>query len=147
MFKELVFELFWNHDSLSRAEIIKALPNGGSDASVKRALQQLVKEEKLVVSGAGRTTRYHLSSRGRLLSTINLDTYYIRDIDERHVMTNFNFELLTSVLPGADLFTPAERERLLFLQAEFSPNISQLSEAARHKEMTRLGIDLSWKSS
>lgn len=147
MLKELVFELFWSHDSLSRAEIMEALPNGGSDASVKRALLQLVKEEKLVVSGAGRTTRYRLSSRGRLLSDINLDTYYSRDIDERHIMANYNFELLTSILPGADLFAPAERECLLSLQAKFSSNISQLSEAARHKEMTRLGIDLSWKSS
>lgn len=106
MLKELVFELFWSHDSLSRAEIMEALPNGGSDASVKRALLQLVKEEKLVVSGAGRTTRYRLSSRGRLLSDINLDTYYSRDIDERHIMANYNFELLTSILPGADLFAP-----------------------------------------
>lgn len=147
MLKEQIFELFWSHDSLSRAEIIAALPSGGSDASVKRALQQLVKEEKLIISGAGRTTRYRLSPHGRLLSSINLDTYYSRETDERHIITNFNFELLTSVLPGTVLFTPEEQERLLSLQAEFCSNISQLSDAARHKEMTRLGIDLSWKSS
>lgn len=112
MLKEQIFELFRSYDSLSRAEIIAVLPNGGSDASVKRALQQLVKEERLIISGAGRTTRYRLSPQGRLLSTINLDTYYSRDIDVRSIISNFNFELLSSVLPGAILFTEEEQKHL-----------------------------------
>ena len=147
MLKEQIFELFWSHDSLSKVEIMEALSNAVSDASVKRALQQLVKEEKLLTSGAGRSTRYRLSPRGRLLSTIDTDTYYRRDIDERSIISTFNFELLTTVLPGAILFNEEEQERLQALQAEFRSNISQLSDAARNKEMTRLGIDLSWKSS
>lgn len=82
-----------------------------------------------------------------MLSTINLDTYYSRDIDERSIISNFNFELLSSVLPWAILFTAEEEKHLQSLQSEFRSNISQLSDATRHKEMTRLGIDLSWKSS
>lgn len=147
MLKEQIFELFWSYDSLSKSEIITVLSKEVSDASVKRTLQQLVKEGKLLITGAGRSTRYQLSTAGRLLSTINLDTYYSRDIDERSIISNFNFELLTSVLPGAILFTAEEQKHLQSLQAEFRSNISQLSDAAKHKEMTRLGIDLSWKSS
>ncbi len=147
MLKEQIFELFWSYDSLSKSEIITVLSKEVSDASVKRTLQQLVKEGKLLITGAGRSTRYQLSPAGRLLSTINLDTYYSRDIDERSIISNFNFELLTSVLPGAILFTAEEQKHLQSLQAEFRSNISQLSDAAKHKEMTRLGIDLSWKSS
>lgn len=147
MLQEQVFELFWSHDKLSKTEILEALPSEVSDASVKRVLQQLIKDEKLLVAGAGRATRYQLSPKGRLLSTINLDTYYSRDIDERHIISNFNFELMTTLLPGVTLFTPEELEHLTTLQAEFHSNISQLSDASKHKEMTRLGIDLSWKSS
>ena len=147
MLQEQVFELFWSHDKLSKTEILEALPSEVSDASVKRVLQQLIKDEKLLVAGAGRATRYQLSTKGRLLSTINLDTYYSRDIDERHIISNFNFELMTTLLPGVKLFTPEELEHLTTLQAEFHSNISQLSDASKHKEMTRLGIDLSWKSS
>lgn len=147
MLKEQIFELFWSRDSLSKAEVMTALSQEVSDASVKRALQQLVKDEKLLITGAGRSTRYQLSPHARLLSTINPDTYYSRDIDERSIISNFNFELLTSVLPGAILFTDEEQKHLQSLQTEFRSNISQLSDAARHKEMTRLGIDLSWKSS
>lgn len=64
-----------------------------------------------------------------------------------NIISNFNFELLTTVLPGAILFTAEEQNHLQALQAEFRSNISRLSDAARRKEMTRLGIDLSWKSS
>ncbi len=145
--EEQVFELFWSHDSLSRADIIEALSMDVSDASVKRVLQKLNKDGKLLITGAGRATRYQLSPNGRLMSTINLDTYYSRDIDERHIITGFNFELMSTLLPGANLFTPDELAHLNALQAEFHANISQLSDAAKHKEMTRLGVDLSWKSS
>lgn len=51
------------------------------------------------------------------------------------------------MLPGAILFSEEEQEHLQALYAEFRSNISQLSDAAWNKEMTRLGIDLSWKSS
>jgi len=69
MLKEQIFELFWSYDSLSKSEIITALSKEVSDASVKRTLQQLVKEGKLLITGAGRSTRYQLSPGGRLLST------------------------------------------------------------------------------
>ena len=44
MLKEQIFELFWSHDSLSKSEVMAALSQEVSDASVKRALQQLVKD-------------------------------------------------------------------------------------------------------
>ena len=37
MLKEKIFELFWSHDSLSKAEVMTALSQEVSDASVKRA--------------------------------------------------------------------------------------------------------------
>ena len=49
MLKEQIFELFWSHDSLSKAEVMAALTQEVSDASVKRALQQLVKDGKLLL--------------------------------------------------------------------------------------------------
>ena len=47
MLKEQIFELFWSHESLSKAEVMAALSQEVSDASVKRALQQLVKNGKI----------------------------------------------------------------------------------------------------
>ena len=44
-------------------------------------------------------------------------------------------------------FTESELDRLKMLQNEYRKNISELSEAAYKKELERLAIDLSWKSS
>jgi hypothetical protein len=51
------------------------------------------------------------------------------------------------MLPQASLFTPAEKVRLKELQQVFTRRISDLSETAYHKELERIAIDLSWKSS
>lgn len=142
-----IMEILRGAESLSRTEIMAQLQSAASDASVKRVLQFLVKSGKLITLGKGRSTRYCLTPRGRLLSTIDLDTYFSKDIDERRILTNFNFELIEGVLPGVELFTAEEKQHLESLHREFRSNIEQLSPLAQSKEMTRLGIDLSWKSS
>lgn len=147
MSRESILELVGAHESVSKAELQAILPERVSDATLKRMLQQLVAEEKLEVTGRGRATRYRLSTRGRLLSTINLNAYFSREIDERIIINHFNFDLLTRLLPGTDLFTQSERAHLQQLQHEFKQRFSELSEQEKHKELTRLGIDLSWKSS
>ena len=55
--------------------------------------------------------------------------------------------MIESTLAVASLFTKNEIERLDGLQHMFAENISKLSAAQYRKEMERLGVDLSWKSS
>ena len=78
---------------------------------------------------------------------LNLDTYFADDIDKRQVQTGFNYDLITLQLPEVDLFTQEETEHLQSLQAVFRSHIDNMSENEYRKEMERLGIDLSWKSS
>ena len=99
------------------------------------------------MEGKARATRYSLSSRAHLLMPLNLDTYFADDIDKRQVQTGFNFDLITRQLPEVDLFTQEETEHLQSLQAVFRSHIDNMSENEYRKEMERLGIDLSWKSS
>ena len=82
-----------------------------------------------------------------MLSPLNLDTYFAKDIDERQVQTSFNFSLIREQLPAVTLFSEEELLRLNALQAEFRQHLSEMSETEYRKEMERLGIDLSWKSS
>lgn len=50
-------------------------------------------------------------------------------------------------MPAVHLFTDEEMAHLEELQAEFSQHVSEMTENEYRKEMERLGIDLSWKSS
>lgn len=78
---------------------------------------------------------------------LNLDTYFDKDIDERRVQDSFNFDLINDILPIVNLFTREELDILNNAQDLFHQHLSDMSELEYRKEMERLGIDLSWKSS
>lgn len=116
-------------------------------ATVKRLLAQLVSEGLLQTTGKGRATRYIVDSGFELFYPIDIEDYFLKEIDERVVRSSFNWTLLRDRLPQTDLFTQTEMAHLDTLQNRYRNNIAQLSEAAYRKELERLAIDLSWKSS
>ena len=78
---------------------------------------------------------------------LDLATYFDKDIDEREVQESFNFDLIRDVLPKVEIFTKEELEVLNAAQMEFKKNTEGMTELEYRKEMERLGVDLSWKSS
>jgi Fic family protein len=82
-----------------------------------------------------------------LFYPIDLDEYFSKEIDERKILTSYNFSLIPETLQNVRLFTAEELILLNNLQNKFSENIAELSEFEYRKDMERLAIDLSWKSS
>ena len=142
-----ILQFLHYHPLSSRAEITDGLAFLGSDATMKRLLAYEVQQGNIMVSGTGRATRYSLSAQAHLCMPIHLDTYFALDVDERKVQTGFNFDLIRDQLPNVVLFTSEELRSLSLLQEEFRQHIEEMSENEYRKEMERLGIDLSWKSS
>ena len=135
------------HPSSSRVQIMEETDLGLSDATVKRLIADCIAKGLIQKQGSGRTVRYSITPQAHVLMTFDLDAYFEQDIDERQVQPSFNFELINDVLPHVELFLPEEKQYLDNLQKEFTNNVSQLSPIGYAKEMERLGIDLSWKSS
>ena len=106
-----------------------------------------VAKEHIEVVGRGPATSYRLTPQAHVTMELNLDTYFDKDIDERQVQESFNFKLINETLQKVDLFTDEELQRLDDAQALFRKHLSEMSELEYQKEMKRLGIDLSWKSS
>lgn len=77
---------------------------------------------------------------------MDIDRYFDADPDTRHISARFNHELL-AVLKETPLFTQAEAVRLEALKQEYQQNIAAISPAIYQKELERLTIELSWKSS
>lgn len=135
------------HPQSSREEIASGIVFEGSDATMKRLLATAVKKGDVVMEGRARATRYRLSDQAHLLMPLNLDTYFAQDVDERQIQASFNFELIREQMPVVALFTPEEEAHLEELQAEFCQHVKEMTKNEYRKEMERLGIDLSWKSS
>lgn len=144
--REILQFLHYNPLS-SREEIAKGIAFEGSDATLKRMIAQQVSNGDVVVEGKARATRYKLSDQAHLLMPLNLDTYFAQDVDDRKVQDSFNFELIKEKLPQVSLFTEEEKVHLAQLQSEFRRHVDEMSPNEYNKEMERLGIDLSWKSS
>ncbi len=106
-----------------------------------------VQRGDVVVAGKGKATRYSLSAQAQLMMPLDIDTYFLKDIDERKVQESFNFDLVCDILPRVVLFTDDELQRLDAAHRKFIANMQTLSAVEYRKEMERLGVDLSWKSS
>lgn len=144
--REILQYLHYNQPS-TRDEIARGIAFEGSDATLKRAIASLVGNGNIIVTGKARATRYSLSPQAHLLMPLNLDTYFAKDVDERQVQTSFNFQLIRDQLPTVELFTEDERKHLNELQQMFRKHVDEMTVNEYKKEMERLGIDLSWKSS
>lgn len=143
---EILQFLHYNPEA-SRAEIGSALTNAPSPATLKRLIADGVAKGHIEIVGRGPATRYRLTPQAHVTMELNLDTYFDKDVDERQVQESFNFELINDVLPKVELFTQEELQQLDDAQELFRQHLSEMSELEYSKEMERLGIDLSWKSS
>ena len=143
---EILQFLHYNPSS-SRVEIAAGLTEAPNERTLKRIIADCVRSGDIVVEGKGKATRYSLSAQARLMMPLDIDTYFINDVDERKVQESFNFKLIREVLPQVTLFTAEETARLETAHNSFLANMSILSDLEYRKEMERLGVDLSWKSS
>lgn len=118
-----------------------------SDSTMKRLLSAAIKAGHIENVGRGPATRYRLTPQAHVTMPLDLATYFNKDIDEREVQESFNFDLIRHVLPKVDIFTKEEFEVLTAAQKKFEKNTESMTDLEYRKEMERLGIDLSWKSS
>jgi len=145
--QELILSYLRNKPNSSSKEIFESLNSVVSYATVKRCLSRILSEKYIIQQGNAKNSRYSLSPTFNLFYPINLDEYYSKEIDEREILTSYNFVLIPETLQNILLFTTTELTLLNALQSKFSENIAQLSDFEYRKDMERLAIDLSWKSS
>ncbi len=145
--KNLIIEYLKQNPNSSSTEIFEGIGEQKSLATVKRILSKLIQEKLIIAIGKGKSTRYNLSPAYKLFEPVDIEKYFEKEIDERQINEQFNFSIITDILPETDLFTVEEKNKLNALQETFKKNISELSEFEYKKELERLAIDLSWKSS
>jgi Fic family protein len=142
-----IIEFIKKNQEVSSSEIFDSLSTSISYATVKRILSKLINENLLTKRGQGKSTRYLISPTYEILYPVDVEKYYEKEIDERDIKESFNLQLIPKTLKECSVFTANELEHLSLLQKKFENNISQLSEIEYKKELERLAIDLSWKSS
>ena len=142
-----VISFLKENQGLSSKEIFDKINLPISYATLKRVLSQLAVEKFIEVNGVGKATTYSFSKSYQIFYPVDLENYFEKDIDQRNIKDSFDFDLIPETLSKVDMFTETELQKLDKLQGQFLDNKGKLSVFEFNKEMERLAIDLSWKSS
>lgn len=145
--QEFILDFIKSNPSCSSKKIHDGLKDKIGYATVKRILQKLISENFVVVSGNGKSTKYEISQAYDLLRPIATEQYFLKEIDEREIKNTYNHSLIKYTLSQVSIFTIEELAYLIQLQNQYKSNVSKLSITEQKKELERLAIDLSWKSS
>jgi hypothetical protein len=135
------------YPSLSSKEIHEGPGKELGYATIKRILLKLISENLIIATGKGKSTRYLVSPAYELFRPVDLEEYFKKEIDERGGKERFDHLLIPGTLSNIAIFTDDELYRLTRLQEEYTAKISRLTDFEYKKELERLAIDLSWKSS
>lgn len=133
---------------LSSSQVYEELTKLGEETSlvtIKRELSQMTADGLLVAEGAGRSRGYRLGILGRIFADVNAHEYCAMEPDKRYGLEKFNFELLVG-LPS-DIFLEKEIKTLVDATNEYKHRTNDISAVIQKKELERLIIELSWKSS
>jgi len=146
--QQKIIDLFLQHNLLSSSEVHNHLSKEGEETSlvtVKRELSRMATLGLLAASGSGRSSVYSISVLGRIFSKVDAKSYNAVEPDKRYGLESFNFDLLP--LFPADIFTSAELAKLEEATGEYRKRTDNLPQDIGKKELERLIIELSWKSS
>ncbi len=143
---ELILKLL-EKASLAISELLSKIHDKGFDISkvtLNRDLRMLIQESLVSTEGEGKTIRYKLSSKYKLLRNVNFAEYFSIDSDDRRIQEGFDFDLFNNL---SNIFSKSEELQLDTLNKQYLSNIKKSSQTIYRKELERLVIELSWKSS
>ena len=147
--QQQILGLFLEFGSLSSSKVHHLLTQKTEEdislVTIKRELSQETDAGLLQPSGNGRARIYTITTRGRIFADIDARSYCNIEPDSRYGLKQFNFELLPSMPP--DLFTSNELTILKQATQMYRKRTTDLPPAIMKKELERLLIELSWKSS
>ncbi len=126
------------HNALKKKEDVSLV-------TVKRTLSEMTNKKLLTVFGSGRSTSYQINSYGRIFAEIDAEEYISIEPDKRYGLDKYNFDFFSSF--PKEVFSKEELKHMDSLTSEYKRKVKEATLTIRKKELERLTIELSWKSS
>jgi len=143
--QEKILKFLFEKSPASNSDINAFLGEKVSRFTVLRDLEYLLKEKLIKKRGKGRAVKYELFSSNPMLSYINPDEYFKNGPDERILkLDSFNPEVFDYL---SELFSKKEINELNRINSKYIKRINKMDESRFKKEVERMTIELSWKSS
>lgn len=146
--EQKIIEILLERGSLQSSTVHEILLKRKEDVSlvtVKRTLSDMVARGMLIMSGSGRSSSYQVSILGRIYADIDARTYCAIEPDRRYGLKRYNQDLFAGI-PDT-IFSLLELKKLEDATVEYTRRTTDVPPAIEKRELERLVIELSWKSS
>ena len=143
-----IINIFLQNKEMQSSDVYSKVVKMGEEISlvtIKRTLSKMVEKGVLAVKGLGRSTVYEISANGRIFAEVDAQEYLSVEPDKRYGLCGYNFDLF-SLFPS-EVFLKEELETLNEATREYKEKTKNIPLAIGKKELERLVIELSWKSS
>ena len=144
--QQRILEILKPGQYISPKELLDRLDQEVSIITISRDLSKLVDLGYLSRGGSGPATQYLLLPKSLFFRPIDYRKYFETETDKREILTGFNVNIF-SQLSSFAIFTIKEQDELNELDKKFKENYAKLSPTIIKKEIERVTIELSWKSS
>ncbi|MDR3257081.1 MAG: Fic family protein [Endomicrobium sp.] len=146
--QQTIFEYIKKQKTVTRNKIqsyiSEIFPIKNSKVTLLRDLNLLINDRKITKSGKTKNVAYSYSISSSL-DDVDVESYFETDPDKRILKSEyFNFDVWNNI---KHLFTDKELNDLIEINENFRKNKKMLSATAFKKELERLTIEFSWKSS
>lgn len=144
-----ILEILSQEAGISPSTVFERLTKAGYDISrptLNRDLETLVEIGFISQSGKGPATSYSITLKAKLETQIDVGGYFQKSPDERDANKSFNWQIFDQ-LSSYQVFNKEELDLLDGLSNIYQQNIKKLSETIIKKEIERITIEFSWKSS
>lgn len=146
--QNVILNFIENEKTVSIGQILKHVQKNVGEVTritISRDLEKLLNSNLIERRGKSkRTVTYKVSSQYSTLKRINLEEYFYKEPDQRRIRETFNFDVFKQL---ENIFTNEEEQELSRLNKIYREKIENISADALKKEIERLNIDFSWKSS
>ena len=113
--------------------------------TISRDLKKLLKLNLIEKQGESkRTIVYRISPQYSMMKKVDIEKYFAQDVDQREIRGKFNFDIFSQL---KNIFTEIEKKKFSELNETYRDKIKDIAPDALRKEIERLNIDFSWKSS
>lgn len=147
--KRAIIELFFQEKvGFAVSSIFDNLKKQNVDISlisIKRDLSEFIDKGYLEKKGAGPSTLYTLTTKGKFFFDINPQVYCDNSPSNRFGQPGYTFDIFNNI--NFDIFTEEESRLLTAHTEQYALKTKNVSETINKKELERFVIELSWKSS
>lgn len=143
-----IFTIILTSTQAQSSDIHAVMEKNGTKISlitIKRELSSMEKEGFLSTQGKGRSLFYIPTIYGRVFFDIDAHQYCSIEPKDRYGQKAFNFDLFSNI--PQQLFSQDEVEQLEKYTTTYKEKVHRTSPLMQKRELERLVIELSWKSS